>query len=118
MKLKVYIYKNCDTCRKAGKYLDNNGIKFESIPIREEPPSVKELNMMLNIYKGDVRKLFNTSGVDYRSLNLKEKLPKMSIDKAIDLLSSNGNLVKRPFVIKGTKGVVGFNESVWKNLFL
>ena len=118
MKLKVYIYKNCDTCRKAKKYLNAKEIECELIPIREQPPSVKELRVMLNNYKGDMRRLFNTSGGDYRDLNLKDKLPKMSEREALELLSRNGNLVKRPFAIKGRYGAVGFSESVWDGLLL
>ena len=73
---------------------------------------------MLNNYNSDIRKLFNTSGGDYRALNLKEKLPVMGDSEALMLLSDNGNLVKRPFVIRGNCGSVGFNESVWNDLFL
>ena len=118
MKLRVYIYKNCDTCRKAKKYLINKGIECDFIPIREQPPSVKELRIMLNNYNSDVRKLFNTSGGDYRALNLKEKLPVMDDSEALKLLSDNGNLVKRPFAIRGNCGSVGFSEAVWNDLFL
>lgn len=69
---------------------------------------------MLKIYDGDIRKLFNTSGGDYKEMNLKDKLPKMSEAKAIDLLSKNGNLVKRPFLLVGNTGTVGFKEEDWK----
>ena len=73
---------------------------------------------MLNNYNSDVRKLFNTSGGDYRALNLKDKLPVMDDSEALKLLSDNGNLVKRPFAIRGNSGFVGFSESVWNDLFL
>ena len=73
---------------------------------------------MLNNYNRDVRKLFNTSGGDYRALNLKDKLPVMNDSEALKLLSDNGNLVKRPFAISGNSGSVGFSESVWNDLFL
>ena len=118
MMLKVYIYKNCDTCRKAKKYLNAKEVECELIPIREQPPSVNELRVMLDNYKGDMRRLFNTSGRDYRDLNLKDKLSKMKEIEAFELLSKNGNLVKRPFAINGKDGAVGFIESVWSDLFL
>jgi len=118
VKLKVYAYKNCDTCRKARKHLDGKGVEYELIPIREQPPTKAELETMLSNHDGNIRKLFNTSGGDYKELNLKEKLPNMTDAEAINLLSKNGNLVKRPFAIKAKTGVVGFNESAWGGLFL
>ena len=117
MKLKFYAYKNCDTCRKAIKYLDEKGVGYELIPIREQPPTKAELKTMLANHDGNIRKLFNTSGGDYKELNLKEKLPNMTDAEAINLLSKNGNLVKRPFALKAKTGVVGFNVSVWVELF-
>ena len=68
---------------------------------------------MLASQDGNIRKLFNTSGGDYKALNLKEKLPNMTKTEAIDLLSKNGNLIKRPFVIFGDRGLVGFKEKEW-----
>ena len=113
MKLKVYVYKSCDTCRKAKKHLDKMGLKYELIPIREQPPTKVELRTMLAIYDGNIRKLFNTSGGDYKALNLKEKLTNMTDEEAIKLLSENGNLIKRPFAIAGNRGIVGFREEEW-----
>ena len=111
--LRMYSYKGCDTCRKAKKWLQEKGKVFEEIPIRENPPSKPELKRMLENYDGEIRKLFNVSGQDYRSLNLKEKLADMSLDQAIDLLASNGNLIKRPFALNGKKGRVGFKPEEW-----
>jgi arsenate reductase len=116
MKLKVYAYEKCSTCRKALKFLDACDVSYTTVPIREQPPTKTELRQMLLFYGGDIRRLFNTAGADYRALNLKEKLPKMSAAKAIDLLSRNGNLVKRPFVLSADRGLVGFNEEEWKKL--
>ncbi len=116
--LKVYSYKNCGTCRRALKWLDAHRVAHSAIPIRERPPTKAELNKMLGYVDGDLKRLFNVSGGDYRALNLKKKLPKMSANEAIDLLNSNGNLVKRPFVISGDTGTVGFKEEVWRGLFL
>jgi arsenate reductase (glutaredoxin) len=112
--LKVYAYKNCDTCRKALKFLRAHDIAFEELAIRETPPSKAELRPMLAAQDGNLRKLFNTSGNDYKALGLAQKLPAMSEAEAIDLLASNGNLVKRPFVIGNGIHLVGFNEEDWR----
>jgi len=117
MNLKLYVYENCDTCRKARKFLAARGIGVTPIPIRKQPPSASELRTMLEAYGGNIRRLFNTSGRDYRALNLGEKLPSMTASQAIQLLAGNGNLVKRPFLISDGKGLVGFNEAEWKAFF-
>ena len=112
----LYAYKNCDSCRKAIKWLKQNEISHETKAIRETPPSVAELQTALDSQNGELRKLFNTSGTDYRELGLKDKLPGMTSDEALTLLSQNGNLVKRPLFL-GDFVLVGFNEAVWKNAF-
>ena len=111
----LYAYKNCDTCRKAAKWLKENQIPHETKAIRETPPSVSELKAALKANGGDLRKLFNTSGGDYRELGLKDRLPGMTEAEALDLLSQNGNLVKRPFLIGGGVALNGFSEAVWKD---
>ncbi len=113
--LTVYTYANCDTCRRAVKWLRAQGISFVEKPIRETPPTPAELRTMLVRLGGAtaLRKLFNTSGVDYRALKLGEKLPAMSEAEAIALLAGNGNLVKRPFALGTGVGLVGFDETVW-----
>jgi len=113
--MKLYQYPNCSTCRKAIKFLEQHGVQYESIDITQQPPSKAELNTMLRSYSGDIRKLFNTSGLQYRELNMKEKLPKMSSDDAIELLSGNGKLIKRPFLVNGDKGIVAFKEEFWSD---
>lgn len=114
--MKLYQYPNCSTCRKAIKFLDAAGQQYESINITEQPPSVAELKTMLEHYNSNIRKLFNTSGMQYRELNLKEALPNMTQEQAIELLSGNGKLVKRPFLLGANGGVVGFKEEVWQQL--
>jgi len=109
----IYTLKTCDSCRKATKWLKGNNIQFEEIPIREKPPSAKELRRALTALNDEIRKLFNTSGQDYRALNMKEKLPTLSEGEAIALLASNGNLIKRPFLISGDATLVGFDEKKW-----
>jgi arsenate reductase len=116
--MKIHTYAKCDTCRKAVKWLKARNLAITEVPIRERPPSKADLGRMLAIYKGDLKRLFNTSGGDYRELSLKDKLPTMSTREAIDLLSGNGNLVKRPFVIGDGVVLVGFKESEWEAALL
>lgn len=113
-RLKLYTYKNCDTCRRAVKFLRASAVPFEEIPIRDTPPSKAELRAMLAAQGGQLRKLFNTSGADYKALGLSTKLPSLSESEAIALLASNGNLVKRPFVIGDDFYLVGFDEEAWR----
>jgi arsenate reductase len=111
----IYIYRNCDSCRKAVKWLEQNGLEHETKPIRETPPSAAELKAALRCYDGDLRRLFNSSGTDYRELGLKQQLPTMTEDEAISLLAANGNLVKRPFLIDGDIILTGFKPELWKS---
>ena len=113
MKVRVFAYAKCDTCRKALKFLAERKIAHETIAIREHPPTVRELRAMLG-HVGDLRRLFNTSGQDYQAMNMKERLPKMSADEALALLAGNGNLVKRPFALTAKAGVVGFKPEEWE----
>jgi arsenate reductase len=79
---------------------------------------VAELKVALDVANGDLRKIFNTSGMDYRALGLKDRLPSMSVNEALEMLSTHGNLVKRPFVIGDGKVLVGFKEPTWKSALL
>lgn len=115
--LTVYTYRKCSTCRKAVAWLGEKGIAFAEKPIRETPPTEAELRQVLQAYDGEVRRLFNTSGQDYRALNLKERLPGMSREEAVELLAKNGNLVKRPFLIAASTGRAGFRQEEWERLF-
>ena len=115
--LNVYEYSNCGTCRNALKYLDSLGIAYQRIPIREQVPDSGEIRQMLEAYEGNVRKLFNTSGQTYRELGIKERLADMSDDETITLLRSNGNLIKRPFVIGDAVALVGFKKELWDTVF-
>jgi arsenate reductase (glutaredoxin) len=117
MKAKMYVYRGCDTCRKALKFLTEKRVEFQEIAIREEPPTKTELKRMLAIYNGDLRRLFNTSGTDYKALNMKEKLPTLPVDEALTMLHGNGNLVKRPFLLTDQGGLVGFKSEEWEKLF-
>lgn len=117
MKVKVYEYAKCSTCRKALKFLDGKKVAYEKLPIVDTPPSRAELSAMLKHVGGNLKRLFNTSGELYRELGVSEKLKTMTPEQAVELLSKHGKLVKRPFVLAGDKGVVGFNEPEWKELF-
>ena len=114
--LKVYAYSGCSTCRGALKFLKDRKVAHEVLPIRETPPSKAELKRMLAVYGGDMRRLFNTSGQDYRALGLGPKLDAMSVDEVLVLLSANGNLVRRPFVVAKEGGLVGFKPEEWERL--
>lgn len=112
--LKIYVYARCSTCRKALDWLTERGWEFQAIPIRETPPTVRELRRILAKNGGSIRRLFNTSGVEYRQLDMKTKLPEMSETAATELLSKNGYLVKRPVVIGDEVAEAGFSEEKWR----
>ena len=114
--LKVYTYANCDTCRRAVKWLRVHNLAFDERAIRETPPTAAELRTMLRAQGGEIRKLFNTSGRDYREKKLGEKLPAMSEAEALSLLGGNGNLVKRPFLLGDDVALVGFDEKAWRTV--
>lgn len=113
--LKVYEYAGCSTCKNALKFLDARKVAYERIPIVEKPPTVAELKRML-AHVGELKKLFNTSGQVYREMKLGEKLPSLSEAEALKLLAANGKLIKRPFALSATQGLVGFKEAEWKKL--
>ena len=116
MSVKVYEYSGCSTCRRALKFLDARGVAYQAVPIVATPPSTAELKAMLR-FAGDLRRLFNTSGVLYRELGVAEKLKTMSEEQALALLAKHGKLVKRPFVLLKDRGLLGFKEDEWKAAF-
>jgi len=111
--LKVYTLGKCSTCRAATNWLRAHALAFEERPIREQPPASAELRAMLAAHHGEVRRLFNTSGLEYRAQKLSEKLPAMTERAALALLAGNGSLVKRPFLIGDDAALVGFDEKQW-----
>jgi arsenate reductase len=111
--MKVYALSNCSTCNKALAYLKSTGRDFELKAIRETPPTKAELRAMLKTYGGKLGKLFNTSGLEYRAMKLGAKLKGMDPEKALDLLAKNGSLVRRPFLVVGNTGAVGFDLEEW-----
>ena len=115
--VKLYAYKNCQTCKKATKFLDKLGLSYELIAIEETPPSMEELKLAVKQNDGLVRKLFNTSGQLYRGMGLSQKMSAMSEEEALSLLQEHGMLVKRPFLcINSRQTAVGFKEEVWSSL--
>ena len=113
--MKFYGYSKCGTCRKAKTFLDEKNIKYTDIDITLTPPPKTVLKRAMKA-KG-MRKLFNTSGVQYKELKIKDKIGAMTETQAIDLLAANGRLVKRPIAVDQDRVTVGFNaeeyESVW-----
>lgn len=111
--LVVYTYAHCSTCRDAVRWLREHAIAFEERPIYQTPPSVSELHRMLALQHGELRRLFNTSGLEYRALDLKTRLPGLSDAQALALLAGNGRLVKRPFLLGKNVGLLGFKPDAW-----
>lgn len=106
-------YPKCTTCQKAAKWLDENGIEYTVRNIKENNPSADELKAWYEKSGLPLKKFFNTSGLLYKSLNLKEKLPAMTEDEQISLLSTDGMLVKRPLIVADNCILTGFKESEW-----
>ncbi|HPO77687.1 arsenate reductase family protein [Thermoclostridium caenicola] len=107
-------YPKCTTCQKAKKWLEGNGIAFEERHIKENNPTVEELKEWHKKSGLPLRKFFNTSGLQYKELKLKDRLPDMSEDEQYSLLASDGMLVKRPILISDDFVLVGFHETEWK----
>ena len=109
-------YPKCTTCQKAKKWLDENRISYEARDIKEENPSYEELKEWYAMSGLEIKKFFNTSGLLYKSMNLKEKLEGMSEEEKLRLLASDGMLVKRPLVVTDDgKILLGFREAVYRD---
>ena len=106
-------YPKCSTCQKAKKWLQENKISFIERDIVKENPRKEELKKWINESKIDIKKFFNTSGLKYKELNLKEKLPNMTEEEKLKLLATDGMLVKRPIFITDKTILIGFKESKW-----
>lgn len=109
-------YPKCLTCQKAKKFLDENNIKYTDRHIVTDTPTFEELSEWINTSELPVNKFFNSSGMLYRSMNLKEELKQCSDEDKIRLLSSNGMLIKRPILITKNKIFLGFKEDEWMSL--
>ena len=111
--LKFICYPKCTTCQKARKWLDENNIEYESCDIKLENPSIEELTAWYKLSGLPLRKFFNTSGLLYKSMELKTKLPNMTDEEMLALLATDGMLVKRPLAIVDDFVLVGFKEAEW-----
>lgn len=109
-------YEKCSTCKKAQKFLTDNKIDFIKRDIKENNPSKEELDKFIKLSGKDVKAFFNTSGLVYKELKLKDKLPLMSHEEKLSVLSTNGMLVKRPILVLKDKVLVGFNQKEWDDL--
>ena len=107
-------YPPCTTCKKAKKWLDAKGILYEDRHIKENNPSYEELKLWYTRSGLPLKKFFNTSGQQYRALELKDRLPSMSEEEQLRLLASDGMLVKRPLLITETAVLVGFKAEQWE----
>ena len=117
MKPKVYQYSKCSTCRKALAYFARRGIEIDSVDIVTKPPSKAELSRALKLTGFPVKKLFNTSGQSYRDGNFGDRLPELSESEALDALTKDGKLVKRPLVLGEDYALVGFDEGAYKKRY-
>ena len=108
-------YSKCSTCQKAKKWLDEKDIPYEERPIKEQNPSVDELREWYGRSGLPLKRFFNTSGLQYKSLNLKDKLTAMSEEEQLALLASDGMLVKRPMLISDEFVLPGFKEAEWES---
>lgn len=109
-------YPKCSTCKNAKKWLQENNIQFIDRNIVEETPTIQELYKWIERSGQEVKKWFNTSGLKYKELNLKEKLVNMTEEEKIELLSSDGMLIKRPLFISDKGIFIGFNQELWEKL--
>jgi arsenate reductase len=112
-----YSYPKCGTCRKAKKWLDDRNIEVNEVHIAEQPPTKEQLKELYQKSGLPLKKFFNTSGMKYRELGLKDRVNDASDDELLDLLASDGMLIKRPLLTDGAQVVVGFNEASYEKFF-
>ena len=110
----VLVYRKCSTCQKALKWLEEHQVEFTERPIAEENPSYEELKQWYQLSGLPLKKFFNTSGLLYKDMGLKDKLPEMSEEEQLRLLATNGMLVKRPLVVGDDYVLTGFKEAEWE----
>ena len=111
MAITYYGYPKCGSCRKAKAWLDAEGLSYHDVHIVETPPTIEELKKIVETSGLPLKKFYNTSGMKYRELGLKDQLPTMSDDEQFELLSSDGMLIKRPLVTDGSNVTLGYKES-------
>ncbi|WP_028829589.1 arsenate reductase family protein [Proteocatella sphenisci] len=118
MKNLIFCYPKCSTCKKAIDWLEENNIKYEYRDIKQENPGIEEIRQYHKKTNLPLKRFFNTSGLIYRELGLKDKLNEMTEEEMITLLSTDGMLVKRPVFITDTNVLIGFKESEWKETLI
>ncbi|MEQ6377093.1 arsenate reductase family protein [Bacillaceae bacterium S4-13-56] len=118
MGLTVYAYPKCSTCRKAQKWLDEHQLDYKVIHIVEKPPTKNEIQNLIAQSDQPIKKFFNTSGMKYRELGLKDKLKTASEEEMLEWLASDGMILKRPIVTDGNKVTVGFQEDKFASTWL
>ena len=111
-------YSKCSTCKRAKKFLDDNNIKYIDRQIKENNPTYEEINCWIKKFNIQIKSLFNTSGILYREMNLKNQLLNMNNKEMIKVLSSDGMLVKRPILITNNSILIGFKENEWSKELL
>ena len=116
--LKVYCYSRCTTCKKALKWLDENGIEHQVIDIKENHPDEKTLREFYAMSGLSLKRFWNTSGIPYREMGLSKKLSEMNEEEQLALLATDGMLVKRPLLVGGDFVLTGFKEPEWKEKLL
>ena len=114
----VLVYRKCSTCIKALNWLEDNHIEFEERPIKEQNPTYEELKVWYKMSGIPLKKFFNTSGLLYKDMGLKDKLPQMTEEEQLQVLSTNGMLVKRPLVVGEDYVLTGFREKEWAEKLL
>ncbi len=114
--MKFIAYMRCSTCVKALKFLQENSVNPEVVDIKTNTPTKEEIKKYHELSNLDIKKFFNTSGLVYKELNLKEKLVDMSLEDKYELLSSNGMLIKRPLLVTNDKVLLGFKEAEYKEI--
>lgn len=116
--IKFYCYPKCSTCQNAKKWLDQNGVDYEEIHIVEKHPSKEDLSEFYKKSGLSIHKFFNTSGIKYREMGLSSKVKTTAVDELLELLATDGMLVKRPIVTDGKKVTVGFKSEVFAENWL
>ena len=117
MAINFVCYSKCSTCKKAKKWLIENGIEFDERDIVTNKPTADELKLWIEKSNLSIKKFFNTSGVLYREMRLKDKINDMTFDEQIEVLASDGKMVKRPILITDNNVLVGFKEKEWEEVF-
>lgn len=117
MKPIAICYPKCGTCQKAEKWMKSNGIEYTYRPIKEENPGKEELKAWIDKSGLPISKFFNTSGLLYKEFNMKDKVKVLSENELLDILASNGMMVKRPVLLVNDKVLVGFKEDEWQQVF-